>query len=158
MIPLEYVDGVPAWGLRVVRPQRFQDVRYVLQARLFRLRQGALISILLKFYDVPDQPYFIHRVMDLADPAVVQYIETCVQQGRLVAVFKAVGEQDGFQRGLSFDGAQWGKLLQDGLGHNGRSVVDGPAALKAFLEVFNTVSGVKGVEAAWDAVERECGG
>jgi hypothetical protein len=153
-IQLDYKEGRPAWCLRLVQPQRFQNVEYSLQARLFLMPKGALIGILLKFYDEPAQPYFIHRVMDLTDPAVIRHVKACAEAKEIVAALETVGEQPGFDRTLKLDAAQWGACLRDGEAYNRSIPSDGEKALDQFLEVFRPISETKGVDAAWDEVDR----
>jgi len=153
-IDLEYKDGLPAWRIRVVQPDRFRGVRYVLQTRLFRLPEGALLAVLLKLYDVPEQPYFVHRVMDLTDPEVVRYVEATWRAGRVLAILDSAGQQEGFQRGLELDGDHWRRCFEEGLAHNGRIQSNGEASLDSFLKVFRPTSQEKGVESAWDEVDK----
>ena len=153
-ITLHYEADHPAWRISVVQPTRFSAVRYELTCRLFRMPQGALFGVLLNLYDVPDQPYFLHRVMDLSDPEVVRYLESCAGTGSVLAVFEPKGEDHGFQRRLTFDPKVWRRCLTDGQRHNKGVRVNGDQALSLFLEVFNPVSREKGVEPAWDEVER----
>jgi hypothetical protein len=153
-IQLDYKDGRPAWCLRLVQPQRFRDVEFSLFARLFLLPKGALIGVLLKLYDEPSQPYFIHRVMDLTDPAVLRHVKACVEAKEIIAVFETVGEQPGFDRPLALDAEQWRKCLTDGEAYDHSIEADGQQALDDFLEVFRPVSETKGVDAAWEEVDR----
>lgn len=153
-ISLHYEGGRPAWRITVVQPSRFKEVNYELRARLFRMPQGSLLGVLLNLYDVPDQPYFIHRVMDLSDKEVSKYVRGCVKEGNLVAVFEPKGEDDGFERELTVDIRAWETCLRQGQAHNRKVDVDGAKALDAFLEVFNAVSREKGVEPAWEEVDR----
>jgi hypothetical protein len=148
---------MPAWRISVVQPSRFSEVRYELSCRLFRLPQGALFGVLLNLYDVPDQPYFLHRVMDLSDPEVVRYLEACVRAGSITALFEPKGEDRGFQRPLSFQSPAWRRALEGGQRHNKGLRVNGDQSLALFLEIFNAVSREKGVEPAWDEVERRYG-
>jgi hypothetical protein len=151
-ITLHYEAGQPAWRISVVQPSRFREVDYELKIRLFLMRQGALFGVLLNLFDVPEQPYFVHRVMDLSDPKILAYLDACVRTGLLVAVFEPKGEDEGFRRELRLDAALWEKELRAGQAHNRRLRTDGDKALAAFLDVFNPASMTKGVESAWDEV------
>lgn len=153
-ITLHYEEGVPAWQLSTVQPSRFKEVRYEVQARIFRLREGALLGILLNLYDIPDQPYFVHRIMDLSDPEVLRYVEACGRHGRIVTVFEPKGVEEGFKRELDLDSALWQRCLLEGRAHNAAIHADGDRALESFLEVFQKASRERGVEHAWDEVDR----
>ena len=153
-ITLHYEDGRPVWKITVVQPSRFREVPYEIIPRLFTLPSGALLGILLNLYDVPDQPYFIHRVMDLSDPEVERYIGACVRDKSLLAVFEAKGTDKGFTRDLKVDVRAWEACLRQGLRHNGKVELDGEEALKVFLDVFNQASRERGVEHAWNEVDR----
>lgn len=155
-VMLHYQDGRPAWSLRTVQPSRFRDVPYEMHLRLFRMPQGALLGILLNLYDVPDQPYFIHRVLDLSDPSVSRYLSACVEHRGLLAVFEAVGEEAGFQREIEIDPELLASALREGAEHNASIQADGEQALESFLNVFNPVSRERGVEPAWEEVLRRC--
>lgn len=153
-ISLHYEEGRPAWRLSTVQPSRFKEVRYEVQARLFRLNDAALLGILLNLYDIPDQPYFIHRIMDLSDPEVLRYVEACGRHGKILTVFEPKGMEEGFAREIALDAEQWHRCLLEGRAHNAAITTDGDKALEAFLEIFHKVSRERGVEPAWEEVER----
>ncbi|MBI5884312.1 MAG: hypothetical protein HZB91_14550 [Elusimicrobia bacterium] len=152
-VRLAVIDGLPAWQVRVVQPDRFKEVRCTLEPRLFKLPQGALFAVLLQLFDVPNQPYFIHRVLDLSDPEVVRHLDLCAKSGRLIIAFDTVGEGIGYNRTLPLNGGRWELLLKDGQAFNGTVSVRGQAALESFLEVFMPSSRERGVRAGWDAVQ-----
>lgn len=154
-IQLDYRDGDPAWCLRMVQPERFKEVDYKLIVRTFLMPKGGLIGVLLKLFDDPDQPYFVHRVMDLADPNVVKHVEACADAGKIVAVFEPVGQSPGFSRPLELDGGEWGRCLQEGLDHNKAVGADGDIALDSFLNIFRPVSETRGVEEAWEELDKK---
>lgn len=148
-------DGHPAWVAKVPDPTRFRDVEYQLQWRLFAMPQGALAAAWLRLYDIPDQPYFLHRILDLSDRAIQTHLEQLRDGSELLLVMQSPGEQGMMRRSLRVDSVEVGRVLSEGLSHN-RSLakVEGPAALKAFGEAFNPVSGKSGVAEGWAAVER----
>jgi hypothetical protein len=156
-LTLQFDEGRPAWKISAVQPSRFRDVNYEVTVRVFRLPQGALLGVLLNLYDVPDQPYFLHRVMDLSDPTVERYVLAAIEHGRLVAVFEPKGEDEGFRREFSLEPRRWEQCLREGREHNRSVQVDGGRALERFLEVFNPASREKGVERAWDDVQQKLG-
>jgi hypothetical protein len=151
-VRLAVIDGLPAWQVRVVQPDRFREVRCTLDLRLFKMPQGGLFAVLLQLYDVPNQPYFIHRVLDLSDPEVIRHLDLCCKNGRLVIAFDTVGQGAGYNRPLPLDGGRWQLLLKEGLAYNATVEVRGQAALDAFLQVFMPVSRERGVRPAWEAV------
>ncbi len=155
-ITLDYDNDRPAWRLRTVQPSRFRNVRYKVQTRLFLMPEGALIGILFNLYDIPNQPYFIHRIMDLSDLEVEHYINSCVHHGRIVTVFESKGEEIGFRRDIELDAEKWRQCLQEGLAHNSSIDTDGDRALEIFLEAFHRISRERGVEPAWDEIALRC--
>ena len=155
-ITLDYDDGNPAWRLRTVQPSRFRDVRYSVQTHLFRLPEGALIGILFNLYDIPNQPYFIHRIMDLSDPEVERYAEACVRQSKIVTIFESKGEEAGFRRDIAIDAEAWRECILQGRAHNDTIDADGDRALEIFLDIFHRISRERGVEPAWEEIERRC--
>jgi len=183
---LEYEGEQPAWRISMEKPLSFSGVRYELLGRLFRLPQGALFAILLNLYDIPDQPYYVHRVLSLEDRQALNYLNACVRHGSIVATFRpAEGEctriivermlltidgelrlpemerlrgweQVGFQCPLGIDAQVWKRSLEEGLRYNEGITVDGDRALRDFLDVFNPAFQKIGARAAWDEVERRC--
>lgn len=152
-VRLAVIDGLPAWQVRVVQPERFRDVRCTLEPRLFKLAPGSLFAVLLQLYDVPNQPYFIHRVLDLSDPEVVKHLDLCAKSGRLVISFDTVGQVNGYNRTLLLDSGRWQLLLKEGQAFNATVDVKGQAALEQFLEAFMPASRERGVRAGWEAVQ-----
>ncbi len=155
-IVLNYEDGFPAWRLRTVQPSRFREAPYEIHARVFCLPEGALLGMLLNLYDIPNQPYFIHRILDISDPEVARYIEACGKSGRIIALFESKGEEDSFQRDIKLDAESWRRCLQQGRAHNDSIQADGDRALESFLDVFHKISRERGIEPAWKEVERRC--
>lgn len=153
-IEIDFHKDLPAWRLRIVQPERFRAVETSLQVRLFKMPRGALLAVLLKLYDVPEQPYFAHRVMDLSDERVSQHARLCAAEGRMLLLFEAMGVQGGFTRALALDRAAWERVLEDGASHNRGRAVDPDAALDEFLRVFEPASRRGGVEAGWAEVDQ----
>lgn len=153
-IELFYYDEKPAWRISVPHPARFKGVRYRIRFQLFSMPQGVLVGWWLRLYDVPDQPYFVHRVVDLGDSIVWDYMRRLDATQTIVLVFESTGTEQGFAEELSIDGTGLGELLKDGerrLQAAGRT--DGRAALDAFMSIFNDALPKRGdVGAAWDAV------
>ncbi|MEE8424388.1 MAG: hypothetical protein V3S11_01090 [Elusimicrobiota bacterium] len=155
-VVLHYEDGFPAWRLRTVQPSRFKKAPYEIHVRVFCLPEGALIGMLLNLYDIPDQPYFIHRVLDISDPEVARYVEACGKSGRIIALFESKGEEESFQRDIKLDAQSWRRCLQQGRAHNESIQADGDRALESFLGIFHKISRERGIEPAWKEVERRC--
>ncbi|MFH2201616.1 MAG: hypothetical protein ABIJ96_00730 [Elusimicrobiota bacterium] len=155
-ITLDYEDTRPAWRLKTVQPSRFRGVRYQVQTRLFLMPEGALIGLLFNLYDIPNQPYFIHRIMDLSDPEVDRYVDACVRCGSIVTIFESKGEEAGFRRDIELDAEEWRACLDEGREHNASIETDGSRALEIFLDVFHRISRERGVEPAWDEIARRC--
>jgi hypothetical protein len=90
-LTLHYDGDRPAWRICIEKPLSFAGVPYRIKCRLFRLPQGALFGLLLNLYDIPDQPYYVHRVFDLSDPAVVRYLSACIQGCFIEGIFEPAG-------------------------------------------------------------------
>ncbi|MBI3547624.1 MAG: hypothetical protein HY078_01090 [Elusimicrobia bacterium] len=156
-VSLEYQDDLPAWRIRVPNPEHFEGVRYTVECRLFKLPQGAVLASLLRLYDVPTQPYFVHRVLDLSDANVQKYIDLLAETGRCVLIFQSTGQRPGFDRTIEFEQEpSLSSLLSQGLGHNAtRESLDGAAALEVYLSLFDKgVRDTKGdIPKVWHGIE-----
>ncbi|MDE2293041.1 MAG: hypothetical protein KGL53_13240 [Elusimicrobia bacterium] len=153
-IELFYYDDKPAWRVAVPHPARFRSVQYRIRFQLFALPQGVLLGWWLRLYDVPDQPYFVHRVVDLGDAVVWDYMRKLAQKQVIVLVFESTGSEPGFAEELSVEGTGLEGLLKDGEKRlESLRGQDGRAALDAFMSVFNEALPKRGdVGAAWQAV------
>lgn len=158
-VELFVVGGKSAWRIRVPQPERFRGVRHDLRFRLFRVRGGKLIGCWLRLFDIPDQPYFVHRVLDLADPAVSEYMDRALRQGAMVLVFESRGTEAGFSREIPVPAAELGAALR-GAARAGKPAEEegGSAGVEEFMAVFNpALRELRDVGKAWDAVERRLG-
>ena len=154
-VELFFQDEVPAWRITVPQPQRFRGVKYDIWFQLFTLPSGTLVGCWLRLYDVPDQPYFVHRVLDLGDEVVQQYMERLRKSSKMVLVFESTGEIDeGFAQEVEISGKDLSKTLSEGLERvEALGEVDEEAALDDFMELFNTALKDRGdVGQAWEAV------
>lgn len=153
-IELFYYDNKPAWRISVPHPARFRGVQYRIRFQLFVLPQGVLLGWWLRLYDVPDQPYFVHRVVDLSDQVVRDYMERLADGKSIVLVFESNGTEPGFAEGLSVEATGVEDLLSEGVKRLAAMPdQDGRAALDAFMTVFNEALPARGdVGAAWKAV------
>ena len=154
-VELFFHDEVPAWRITVPQPKRFQGVRHDIWFQLFTLPSGTLIGCWLRLYDIPEQPYFVHRVLDLGDEVVQQYMERLRTARKLVLLFESTGEADeGFAEEVVIGANQLERPLRDGLERVERlGDVDEEAALDDFMDVFNTALRERGdVGQAWEAV------
>lgn len=153
-IELFYYDNKPAWRISVPHPARFRGVQYRIRFQLFALPQGVLLGWWLRLYDVPDQPYFVHRVVDLGDTVVRDYMERLAQGKSIVLVFESTGTEPGFAESLSVEATGVEDLLSEGVRRlDALNGADGRAALDAFMEIFNEALPARGdVGAAWKAV------
>jgi hypothetical protein len=152
---VEYVEGRPAWPVSVVHPSRFRGVEYDLAFELFRLPQGALIACLMRLYDIPESPYFLHRVFDLSFAPVREYLHALVDAGDWTLVLESKGSEPSVTRRMRLDDELLAKLLAHGEAFNARlAKVEGSKALEQFLSVFEPAAEKNGCEAGWKAVER----
>lgn len=147
-------DGFPAWKIRVPQPSRFREVRNTLEFRPFYLPTAGILACVLRLFDIPEQPFFVHRAFDSADPQVADYLEQSRQSLLWVVELRGSGEDQGCVRLLPLKETGFSGGLESVAGHN-RSLggkLDGGAALRAFLEVFEPTSKEGGWEAGWEAV------
>ncbi|MBI3297935.1 MAG: hypothetical protein HYZ75_07220 [Elusimicrobia bacterium] len=155
-IELFYYDEKPAWRILVPHPARFKRVQYRIRFQLFVLPQGVLLGWWLRLYDVPDQPYFVHRVVDLGDSVVWDYMRRLSAKKVIVLVFESTGTEPGFAEELSVEGTDLDTLLREGekrLQALSGQRQDGRAALDVFMGIFNEALPTRGdVGAAWKAV------
>ncbi len=154
-VELFFQDDVPAWRITVPQPQRFKGVKYDIWFQLFTLPNGTLIGCWLRLYDVPDQPYFVHRVLDLGDEVVQQYMERLRKAQKMTLIFESTGEADeGFAQEVDVNTGDLEKSLDEGLARvEALGEVDEEAALDDFMEVFNSALQSRGdVGQAWEAV------
>lgn len=156
-IELFYYDEKPAWRILVPHPARFKRVQYRIRFQLFALPQGILLGWWLRLYDVPDQPYFVHRVVDLGDAVVWDYMRRLAAKKVIVLVFESTGTEAGFAEELAVEGTDLDLILGDGekrLQAMGKQ--DGRAALDAFMAIFNEALPARGeVGLAWKAVHEQ---
>lgn len=154
-IDLHYIDNRPVWWVAVPDPQQFRDVESKLDFSLFKLRTGALIAYWLRLYDIPDQPYFVHRVLDLSDAHAFQYAKRMAASNRLLvlletktSIFSTVEVE------LAFDEVNLSAILEEGLAHNRElDTTDGRTALNEYTAIFNQSMGKElSVGKAWQAV------
>lgn len=151
---LYYVDGVPGWTIRVPQPSRFKDVDTSLEFRLFRLPQGGLLACIFRLYDIPDQPFYVHRVFDLSDPEVRRYLDASKEELQWIVEIKSSGEDRDCVRVIPLGGSGFTEGFDGAVEHNeglGKKL-DGGRALKKFLEVFEPAAREGGWEGGWDAV------
>jgi len=153
-IELFFYDNKPAWRISVPHPARFRGVQYRIRFQLFVLPQGVLLGWWLRLYDVPDQPYFVHRVVDLSDQVVRDYMERLAEGMSIVLVFETNGTEPGFAEALSVEATGVEELLVEGVKKLAAMPnQDGRAALDAFMNIFNEALPARGdVGAAWKAV------
>lgn len=153
-IELFYYDDKPAWRISVPHPARFRGVQYRIRFQLFAMPQGVLLGWWLRLYDVPDQPYFVHRVVDLSDSVVRDYMERLARDKTIVLVFESAGTEPGFAESLSVESTGIEDIVADGKRRLAAlREQDGRAALDAFMDIFNEALPARGdVGAAWKAV------
>lgn len=156
---LYYIDGVPGWRIRVPQPSRFQGVDISVQLRLFKLPPGCLFAMIFRLYDVPDQPYYVHRVLDVSDLEVEGYLTETLKHLVWIVEIEGTGEDKGCVRAISFRDTRFTRLIREARVFNGElgPAHDGSAALTAFLDVFEPAAKEAGWEAGWAAVDEKFG-
>ncbi len=87
-VVLETVDECPAWRVMVDYPKDFQEAEYSIDFSLFCMSNGALIACWLRLYDIPIQPYFVHRVLDIFDEVVVEYLTQVDLNERILLILE----------------------------------------------------------------------
>ena len=81
---IQIEDGIPVWVVRVVNARRFRGVQGVIKARVVKMREGAVLLTNLDLYDIPDQPYFIHRVLDLGEATCAAWARALARERSMI--------------------------------------------------------------------------
>ena len=151
---LYYYDDVPAWGIRVPQPSRFRDAGITLEFRTFLLPKGGLLACILRLYDIPDQPFYVHRVFDPSDSSVSDYLRRSRDIPLWVLELSGGGEDPDLLRLVRLKAKDFNRNLTRILRHNKNlgKALSGPRALKEFLKAFDAAAKDGGWEAGWDAV------
>jgi hypothetical protein len=148
-ITLDYFEGRAAWKLDLEKPESFRSVELRFRIRLFRPARGALISTWLRLYDLPDQPYSVHRVLDLSDGACQRWLDAAAREHVIELMLP------GYERTLSVEEFCIAELVELGQIHIAQQTApDGNKALDIFLEVFREAMDQRhDVARAWKAVD-----
>ena len=157
-VDIHYYADEPAWKVVVADPARFRGVNYDLEIKLFRMPTGALVALWLRLYDVVDQPFFLHRVLDPTDETIGPYLQAVKKAGKIVVMFESPGEQEGFAVELPVNPEGVKEVLKGAQDHRERlgDVADGEKAVEDFLQVFNAaLKEEKSVEVAWERVRSD---
>lgn len=151
---LYYFDGVPAWTIRVPQPSRFAAVRMTLEFRSFRLPGGALLACIYRLFDIPDQPFYVHRVFDPSEPEVGRYLEASRERNHWFVELKGGGQDKDVCRIVSLAGTGFEESHRLALARNGElgGRLRGAKTLSVFLETFEPAAKSGGWEVGWDAV------
>jgi hypothetical protein len=155
-IDLHYYEKHPAWKIVVPDPERFRGVNYDLEIRLFRMPRSGLVAYWLRLYDDPDQPFFLHRVLDPSDDAIAKYLGAVRDGNKIVLVFESPGEQGSFAVDLPVNGKGLGEVMEMAVNHSKQlgDEAHGEKSVEDFLTIFNAALREKGdVTAAWQAVD-----
>ncbi len=154
---LYYYDDVPAWAIRVPQPSRFRDAGITLEFRPFLLPKGGLLACILRLYDIPDQPFYVHRVFDPSDSSVADYLKASLEIPLWVLELHGGGQDPDLTRLVRLKAKTFKRHLTKILRHN-KSLgiaLAGPAALKEFLNTFDAAAKDDGWEAGWEAVRKK---
>ncbi len=154
-VEIHYYGDEPAWKIVAADPSRFRGVNYDLEIKLFRMPTGGLVALWLRLYDVPDQPFFLHRVLDPTDEIIAPYLRAVKKAGKIVVMFESPGEQEGFAVELPVNPEGMEEVLGGALSHNEQigDEANGEKAVEDFLQVFNpALKEEKSVESAWEKV------
>lgn len=147
-------DGIPAWNIHVPQPSRFRHVKTTLEFRAFRLPGAGVLACILRLFDVPEQPFYVHRAFDPGDPGVSDYLAKSQESLLWVVELRGSGEDPGCVRLLALKDSGFLECHAEVQKHN-RSLgtrLDGAGALKEFLMTFEPASKEGGWEAGWEAV------
>ena len=137
-VELHYVDDKPAWRVFVQNPQQFRNVESRIAFSLFKLRTGALLAYWLRLYDLPDQPYFVHRVLDISSEEALCFLQRMAAVNCLLVILATKGGDATVTTELPFEGTRVSALIEEGLAHNrGVAQLDGDRALLEFMAAFN---------------------
>lgn len=152
---LYYYDGLPAWTIRVPHPSRFLKVKTSIEFRSFLLPKGGLLACIFRLYDIPDQPFYVHRVFDISETEVSKYLKRSTEAMHWVAELKGGGEDQDVIRILPLEGTNFEEGSREVLNRNKRlgKRLDGASALRKFLDLFEPAAKDGGWEAGWKAVQ-----
>lgn len=151
---LYYYDDVPAWAIRVSQPSRFRDAGVTLEFKTFLLPKGGLLACILRLYDIPDQPFYVHRVFDPSDSSVSDYLNRSLETPLWVLELHGGGQDPDLTRLVRLKAKAFKRDLAKILRHNkilGKAL-NGPSALSGFLKTFDAAAKDGGWEAGWAAV------
>ena len=153
---LYYYDDVPAWTIRVPHPSRFKKVRTTLEFRRFLLPKGGLLACIFRLYDIPEQPFYVHRVFDISEAEVAKYLKRSAETMVWVVELKGGGEDQDVIRILSLKDTGFREGYREVQASNKKlgKRLDGSASLQRFLELFEPAAKDSGWEAGWEAVAR----
>ncbi len=154
---LYYYDGLPAWSVRVAQPSRFKDVRLTLEFSAFPLPTGGLLACILSLFDIPDQPFYVHRIFNLDDDTVAKYLRSTVKAPYWVVEVSGGGEDRDVFRVLSLKETDFTAAHKKIAAYNKKlgKNLDGEAALRGFLKTFEPAAKEEGWEAGWAAVRKK---
>ncbi len=152
---LYYYDDVPAWSIRVPQPSRFRNAAISLEFKTFLLPKGGLLACLLRLYDIPEQPFFVHRVFNPGDSSASDYLTRTLDAPLWVLELHGGGQDPDLTRLVRLDAKAFKRNLTKVLRHNkslGKKLA-GAAALSGFLNIFDAAAKDGGWEAGWAAVQ-----
>lgn len=154
---LYYYDEVPAWTIRVPQPSRFVKAKMTLEFRCFLLPQGGLLACIYRLYDIPEQPFYVHRVFDASEKEVARYLHASEERLHWLVELKGGGEDKDVFRIVSLKKTGFEESYRRALDYNKRlgRRLKGAAALRDFLEHFEPAAREGGWEAGWGAVGKE---
>ena len=154
---LSYYDNLPAWTMRVPQPRRFQGVEMKLDFSAFLLPNGGLLAGVLRLYDIPDQPFYVHRVFDPTDMPVAEYLRTSLEALYWIVEIQSAGQDCDVFRVLSLKDTGFTEGCKRATAHNRRlgQALDGESALEDFLDAFDPAVQEGGWEAGWAAVRKK---
>lgn len=113
-------------------------------------RRGASLEL----YDIPDQPFYVHRVFDLSEESVARYTDRSLEALYWVIEIRSGGEDHDVVRIVSLRDGGFSAAVQAIRAYNASlgKKLDGACALRKFLETFEPRAQQSGWEAGWDAI------
>jgi hypothetical protein len=153
-VNLTYRENVPSWEISPPEPNSFKGVPKAVIFRMFYFPEGALLAYFAKLYDMPEQPYLFHRILDINDNANKEYLESMIKSGQMILVFKDQA-QEYFTEYVPVAADEIRRMISEGEAYNKRlTLVSGGRALDKFAEAFNEYFPKLGAEGSWNAVEK----
>lgn len=155
-VEIEFQEDTALWRIDVEAPNSFRDVPIKLETAVFTMPTGALIGLWLRLYDIPERPYFVHRILCFEDPVSSKWLRAIAATGVLIVRLTTTMRDSTLLLRPPVDSGRLSSLLELSDEHNRRlDCLDSTAALDQFNDVFDeSLRSHFNVGKAWLAVHQ----